>query len=77
VIYALPDHTVPSERILLARVREAGHKVRNTKVKDAIDDLIVTGRLAEVRGKHGAKGYQAKTTASHGESDGHDSRAGK
>lgn len=72
LIYALPDHTVSSERILLASLREAGHKVRNTKVKDAIDDLIVSGRLAEQRGKHGAKGYQAKTTASHGESDGHD-----
>jgi hypothetical protein len=70
LIYALPDHTVTSLRILLARLRETGHQVRDTKVKDAIDDLIVSGRLAEVRGKHGAKGYEAKTTASHGEGDG-------
>jgi hypothetical protein len=64
VIRAQPDHTVPSVRMLLAELRKAGHKFTDTKVRDAVDDLIVAGRLTEVSGKRGAQGYQAVATAS-------------
>ena len=64
VVAALPDHAVTSERMLFAEMRKAGHQFTNTKVKDALDDLIVAGRLTEVPGKRGANGYQAVVTAS-------------
>ena len=64
VIVALPEHRAASVRLLLAQMRKSGHKFTNAKVGNAIDDLIVAGRLVELRGQRGAKGYQAVTTAS-------------
>ena len=43
-------------------MRQAGHRFTEKKVRDAVDDLIVAGRLTEVFGKRGAKGYQAPVT---------------
>jgi hypothetical protein len=59
VIAALPDHGVPSMRMLFAEIRQAGHPIRDNDVRDAVDDLVVAGRLAEVSGKRGAKGFKA------------------
>lgn len=64
VIAALPDHAVTSSRMLFAEIRKAGHQLRDAHVRDAVDDLIVIGRLIEVSGKRGAKGYRAVSTAS-------------
>lgn len=61
-ITALPDHTVNSMRLLLAELRQAGHQVRDDDVRDAVDDLVVAGRLVEVSGKRGAKGFRAVST---------------
>jgi len=56
-IYALPDRTAVSSRMLLAQLRKLGHKFRETNVRDAIDDLILDGRV--VFGGVGGKGYEA------------------
>jgi hypothetical protein len=64
VIAALPDHAVTSSRMLFAEIRKAGHQLRDAHVRHAVDDLIVIGRLTEVSGKRGAKGYRAVSTAS-------------
>ncbi len=58
-ISALPDQTVNSMRLLLAGLRQGGHQVRDDDVRDAVDDLVVLGRLVEVSGKRGAKGFRA------------------
>jgi hypothetical protein len=58
VIAALPDRTVGSTRELYAQMRHAGRTFTNTTVRDAVDDLIVAGRLVEVPGKNRSKGYQ-------------------
>lgn len=68
VLAAMPDRKVASMRMLWAQMRKAGHKFRNTKVMDAVDDLIAEGLVVEVIGKRGAKGYQAVATASQEES---------
>jgi hypothetical protein len=59
VIAALPGRTVASMRLLFAELRTAGHQVRDNDVRNAVDDLVVTGRLVEVSGKRGAKGFQS------------------
>ena len=64
VIAALPEHTVASARMLYAEMRKAGQLFRDASVRAAVDDLIVAGRLIEVSGKRGAKGYRAVLTAS-------------
>jgi hypothetical protein len=66
VIAALPDRTAESMRLLYAAMRKAGHKFTNANVGDAVDDLIVSGRLVEVPGKNRARGYQAVASASDG-----------
>jgi hypothetical protein len=63
VIAALPEHTVGSLRRLFAELRNAGHRVREGVVRDAVDDLVVADRLIEVTGSRGAQGYQAVMTA--------------
>lgn len=68
VIAALPNHSVACTDLLFAEMRKAGHKFRQTAIRDAIADLIVDGRLIESHGKRGAKGYQADLTPSHGSS---------
>ena len=64
VIVALPDHVVTSARMLFAEIRKAGHRFTDTKVRCAVDDLLVADRIVEVPGQRGAKGYQAVPTAS-------------
>ena len=63
VVAALPDRTVSSLRALFAEMRKAGHQFREAKIRDAVDDLIVAGHLAETPGKRGATGYRAILTA--------------
>jgi hypothetical protein len=63
VIASQPEHAVASQRVLFAQLRSAGHQVREATVRDAVDDLIVAGRLAETRGRRGATGYRAVLTA--------------
>lgn len=58
VISALPEQTVGSERALFAEMRKAGWKVDDYRVRDAVDDLIAHGRLAEYIGPRRAKGYR-------------------
>ena len=63
VIEALPDHSVGSIRKLYAEMRQAGQSYRENAIRNAADDLIVSGRLKEVPGKRGATGYRAISTA--------------
>lgn len=63
VLSALPGRTVESERKLLAAIRKAGHDHRDTAVRAAVDDLVVSGRVEEVPGKRGAQGYRAVTAS--------------
>jgi hypothetical protein len=51
-------------RMLFAEIRKAGHQIRDNDVRDAVDDLLVTGRLIELLGKRRAKGFTAVSTAS-------------
>ncbi|OCB14199.1 hypothetical protein A5717_11620 [Mycolicibacterium porcinum] len=64
VLAALPDHAAESQRKLFAHVRAAGHSFRTESLRQVLDDLIVAGRVNEVQGPRGAKGYQAVVTAS-------------
>lgn len=66
VLAALPDRTVRSQRELFALMRTSGHPFREGAMRGAVDDLIVTGRLIEVPGKRGARGYRAVLTAARG-----------
>jgi hypothetical protein len=63
VLAALPGRTADSQRALFAQMRKAGHQFTEAKALDAIEDLIADDRVREVKGKRGAKGYQAVTTA--------------
>ncbi|WP_245906425.1 P-loop NTPase family protein [Mycolicibacterium palauense] len=58
-IAALPGHTVTSTRLLLAELRKTGDEFADAAVRDAVDDLIVAGRIVEVPGRRGARGYRA------------------
>jgi hypothetical protein len=69
VIAALPEESVGSLRALFAEMRNAGHLFREHAVRNAVDDLLATGRLAEVPGKRGALGYRAVLTAARSESE--------
>jgi hypothetical protein len=61
VIAALPGHEVESIRQLRAELRKAEKGMRNTKVQDAVDDLLVTGRLV----RSGRYGFKAVLSGSH------------
>ena len=63
VINDLPGRAVPSIRLLNAEMRKAGHNLRDTTVRAAVDDLLVAKRLAEIPGKRGARGYQSLTAS--------------
>jgi len=63
VITALPDQSVESLRKLFAEMRKAGQAFREHAIRNAIDDLLVVGRLREAPGKRGATGYRAVSTA--------------
>jgi hypothetical protein len=69
VITRAPDRTVGSERDLYARMRKAGHKAREARIRDAVDDLLITDppQVERVTGPNGAKGYRAvqPTSAAH------------
>ncbi|OCB38781.1 hypothetical protein A5675_15345 [Mycobacterium malmoense] len=59
VVAGMAGQTAPSLRLLLAAMRQAGHKVRDGDVRDAVDDLLVAGRLSEVSGPRNARGFRA------------------
>jgi hypothetical protein len=54
VVAALPGNEVESIRQLRAELRKADKGMRNTKVQDAVDDLLVAGRFVK-SGRHGFK----------------------
>jgi hypothetical protein len=62
VLAALPDQSVKSLRDLSAQVRRV-KKVRQTAIREAIDDLVAAGRAVEIPGKRGATGYKAVTVS--------------
>jgi hypothetical protein len=64
VIAASPDHTVASMRALRAQLCQAGHKLRNTKISDAVDDLIAAGRVTETSDPRRSTGYRAVLSGS-------------
>ncbi len=64
VILALPEQSVKSTVLLSAAVRAAGHQYRDKAIRDAAADLVIAGRLVEVFGKRGAKGYQVAAATS-------------
>lgn len=64
VIAAQPDGTVAASRTLFALLRQEGHHIRHANARNAIDDLLVAGRLAEVPGPKNSRGYRAILTAS-------------
>ncbi|OBG42691.1 hypothetical protein A5672_10935 [Mycobacterium alsense] len=59
VIAAQPDRTVGSLRKLYAQMRKAGKQFTESEARTAVEDLVADDRLAEVRGRGGAQGYQA------------------
>ena len=63
LIAARPDRTVESIRQLRAALRAVKSGARNTAVRDAVDDLVESGRLTEVP-KGTAIGYRAESTGS-------------
>jgi len=63
VINGLKGRVVPSMRLLTAEMRKAGHNLRDATVRAAVDDLLVSGHLAEIPGKRGARGYQSLTAS--------------
>jgi hypothetical protein len=63
VIYELPDHTVESQRKLLAAMKLAGRLFREGSIRQALDYLVMDGRVKEVSGKRNAISYQAISTA--------------
>jgi hypothetical protein len=63
IIAGQPDGAVPSSRRLFTLVRQAGQQIRDAKVRDAVDDLLVTGRLIEVRGKNNSLGYRVPSAS--------------
>jgi hypothetical protein len=63
VVAAQPERAVTSERKLLAALRLAGHKARNTEVRTAVDDLCAARRLEEFPGPRNATGYRVPTAS--------------
>jgi len=63
VIDSLPNRAVASMRLLNAEMRKAGHNLRDISIRSAVDDLLVAGRLIEIPGKRGARGYQSATAS--------------
>jgi hypothetical protein len=63
-IAAQPDRTVPSMRELIRALRDAGRRVRDDAIREAVTALVDARRVVEVRGSHGARAYRAETTAS-------------
>jgi hypothetical protein len=59
VIAAMPGRTIESTRMLYAGMRRVGHQFDEKKIRDAVDDLVVAGRLVELPGKNNARGYRA------------------
>lgn len=62
VISGMPGGEATSTDLLYAAVRKAGHEIRDKAIRDAAADLVVTGRLIEVSGRRGAKGYRAASS---------------
>jgi hypothetical protein len=62
LIEGRPDRKVASFRELRALARLNGHGVADRLLNDALDELVLSGRLTETRGARGAKGYQIPET---------------
>jgi 5S rRNA maturation endonuclease (ribonuclease M5) len=64
-IAAQPEHAVPSRRRLLRLLRAEGASVvRDERLRDALEDLVIAGRVIEVPGRAGSKGYLIVSSAS-------------
>ena len=59
VVAAQPEKTVSSTRELFALMRLAGHQIRESDIRNALDDLTVSGRVKKMPGKRGANSYRA------------------
>jgi hypothetical protein len=57
-----PEQSVPSKRILFAVMRKNGYHVRDTEIMSAVDDLLVSGQLTEIKGGRSAQGFRITTT---------------
>nr|WP_237072117.1 hypothetical protein [Mycobacterium avium] len=68
VVAAAPDHAVGSMRLLFAELRNVDIQFRDDDVRDVVDDLVVSGRLVEISGKRGAKGFRAVVEDADGDS---------
>lgn len=64
VLAAMPERTAGSQRDLFAALRAAGMSFRNVDARDAVDDLVHTGRAVKTSGPRGAAGYRAVVSAS-------------
>ncbi len=63
LVVAMPDHKVASVRKLNAALRGAGHQFSDSKVRDALEDLVASHRLTEVLGEKRSQGYEATFSA--------------
>jgi len=63
LIVEMPDRKVTSVRKLNAALRGAGHQFSDSKVRDALDDLVAAQRLTEVLGEKRSQGYEANFSA--------------
>ena len=66
IVQAQPNHTVESQRMLFACLRQSVGGFTNTDARKALDDLVYSQppRLIEFEGRKRAKGYQAVVSAS-------------
>jgi hypothetical protein len=62
VIAGQPEQTVANQGQLFALLRKAGYSVQDSKVREAVEDLIVAGAIIEHRHRS-AKGYRIVTPA--------------
>ncbi len=69
VLLDMPEHTVESGRQLFAAMRRGELKFKNTAAHEAIDDLLLVGRIEKVPGVNNSVGYRAVVSASHASND--------
>lgn len=69
VITDQPDHSVASRNKIYAAMRLKGQTFRTASMAQAVDVLVLSGRLAEVPGKRNAMGYRAISSVSQQGSD--------
>ena len=69
ILLGMPDCKVDSGRHLWALMRDSGTKFTNTAARDAVDDLLLAGRIVEIPGRHKAVGYRAVVSESSASAD--------